>query len=590
MLLLTFTKMISEDKSRVVCGVREGRGTNTKMKWSMSNHVLLFNGINDLQDYALCDNATNVGCSSSGVNDNSLDDDDLDDALSDNRTSVGCSSSVNDYLFSGVSPIVSDSAEVSCVSRALVVSSEFFISATQKGNKKIIHRGYGYVKHKTTSKAQHFKCEKYKTCRGRLLLDLSLTTIINEKLAHHNHEPINSAHREAKKISRELAAHNKYAKLQQLVAQMHSSVTGHGVLPNDEKFRRQIAYYKSKNRPHDPKTQQDISDVSIVTPSGEEFLLYDNKATPRVLIFATYKNIGRLMSCGEWSMDGTFRCVPNMFMQLVTIMGRAYGRYFPFIYALCGNKCQNVYDIIWKQVKIAASKEGCTINDNPVIHIDYEAALVNAFQNNFPNGIIVHCLFHLVQSIYRRVCRFGFKTRYEEDTHFRTLIRMHVALAFLPLHEVSEAFDELTGPLQCPEFSEYFECTYIRGKVIRNIDGVEYQKKVLYPPCHWNCHDTFANELNRTNNAQEAFHHVLNMVAGRDHLGFNEFISLLLTLNTKNEHNVASHIAHGVRVPKKSRAVIEAQTNITNLMRSYDSEVMSRDDFLFGIQHNIAIN
>ena len=56
----------------------------------------------------------------------------------------------------------------------------------------------------------------------------------------------------------------------------------------------------------------------------------------------------------------------------------------------------------------------------------------------------------------------GFISQYDNDKSFNLKIRCYTALAFLPVLDVIDGFDELTEDESVPEvFTTYFQSTYI---------------------------------------------------------------------------------------------------------------------------------
>ena len=73
-----------------------------------------------------------------------------------------------------------------------------------------------------------------------------------------------------------------------------------------------------------------------------------------------------------------------------------------------------------------------------------------SFMKVFPMAVVEYCFFHFGQSLHRAVIRCGFKTRYETDRVFSSTIRAFGALAFLPVSEVENAFEELIEQEEVP--------------------------------------------------------------------------------------------------------------------------------------------
>jgi hypothetical protein len=79
------------------------------------------------------------------------------------------------------------------------------------------------------------------------------------------------------------------------------------------------------------------------------------------------------------------------------------------------------------------------------VQIDYELASKAAFIEAFPQMHIYGCYFHLGQSLWRKIQENGLQPFYMQNENVQMALKMLLALAFLPVFEVSEAFDELVA-------------------------------------------------------------------------------------------------------------------------------------------------
>lgn len=134
-------------------------------------------------------------------------------------------------------------------------------------------------------------------------------------------------------------------------------------------------------------------------------------------------------------IDGTFRCVPKPFSQLLVIMVYDAGNccyfffirqgivirfffffcsnisgtdmYVPVFYILLQSKHEWAYTEAFNEVKSALRTNGQS-NLNPAnIHCDFEKGLMNALADQFPDARVVGCLFHFKQALLRKM-RFAF--------------------------------------------------------------------------------------------------------------------------------------------------------------------------------------
>ena len=143
-------------------------------------------------------------------------------------------------------------------------------------------------------------------------------------------------------------------------------------------------------------------------------------------------------------------------------------------------------------------------NSPEVFISDFEQAAFGAARDVFPvqpQG----CLFHLGQSIDRKVGELGILPHYMTDESFRVRTEALAALAFLPPGHVHEAFDELRDKFLPWEgrLVDYFYHTYIGERVGDQVVGA------LFPVNIWGVYVRREHGALRTNNAVESFHNAL---------------------------------------------------------------------------------
>ena len=140
---------------------------------------------------------------------------------------------------------------------------------------------------------------------------------------------------------------------------------------------------------------------------------------------------------------------------------------------------------------------------NPgVIHCDFEKAVINAIQRNFPNAAVGGCLFHLVQNMRKHVGQLGLTARYNNEPEFALEAKMITALSFLPptdieiaLERLAEHLPEALQPLLC-----WFEDTYVGRPGRRNVA----RQRPLFSEAVWSVHQRTLEGGHRSNNHAEA--------------------------------------------------------------------------------------
>ena len=108
---------------------------------------------------------------------------------------------------------------------------------------------------------------------------------------------------------------------------------------------------------------------------------------------------------------------------------------------------------------------------------------------------------------------------------FRLVCGQLDALAFLPLDHVQEGMAHLRseGPLEATELVEYFDSTYVSGRIrkrpaARGFAGIRMRKSApAFPPAVWNVHQTTLDNEHRTNNICEGWNNAFAHLVGHDH-------------------------------------------------------------------------
>ena len=142
------------------------------------------------------------------------------------------------------------------------------------------------------------------------------------------------------------------------------------------------------------------------------------------------------------SGDGTFSSAPktrtDAFTQVYTIFGMTNGCMLPLAFALLASKSESTYRHLFTVLADLVP------NLQPRVFIsDFEASLIPAIAEQFPNTVHHGCFFHLGQSLWRKVQDVGLQEAYKTDQDVRQFIKKLTALAFLPPADVTAAFYDL---------------------------------------------------------------------------------------------------------------------------------------------------
>ncbi|CAF3330513.1 unnamed protein product [Rotaria sp. Silwood2] len=195
------------------------------------------------------------------------------------------------------------------------------------------------------------------------------------------------------------------------------------------------------------------------TDRGDDFILYEDN---EMIIFTTKRNLYLLKECTHWFVDGTFKVCPKQFYQLFTLHALLKSVVIPLVY-----------------------------------------------------GLLIGCLFHYGQCIWRHIQENGLSTKYDDDDNFRLNVRKLLSLPFVPASEVIEAFELIADEFddEADTLVEYYEKTWIGEKKKRGAG----RKKPKFNNELWNVYERIINDLPRSNNSVEA----LDSIVANDFIASN---------------------------------------------------------------------
>jgi hypothetical protein len=288
--------------------------------------------------------------------------------------------------------------------------------------------------------------------------------------------------------------------------------------------------YRQKRRhfPHQSRHRKDIfiNGEFAVTKNGDQFLLAEEGEEEKILVFGTVAFLQKLCNADYVYMDGTFKVVPNLFLQLYTLHGLHNGEMIPYIYALLPNKNQEIYRRLFRLLQDKAAENNLIFNPRN-FQIDFEFPVVQSLRVIFPNAAVHGCLFHFTQCIWRKVQNLGLTKLFRDNREVRRTIRRVAALPFLRLEDIDDAW--LTICAEKPDFSaleqfmDYVVFTWI---------GDDEENTAKFSREMWNHHNNFGP---RTTNHIEGWHYCLNRAIGKSHPNLFEFINSIKEQQAKFE-------------------------------------------------------
>ena len=328
-----------------------------------------------------------------------------------------------------------------------------------------------------------------------------------------------------------------------------------------------------------------VTDIEIPqslckTYNGDNFLAYDSGADDpdRFFIFCSPENLKLLKENKHWCADGTFKVAPVLFYQIYVIHITIEGRAYPMLYALLQNKGQQTYRRMLDTILYL---------DNDIqpetIMCDFEKAFHGAVNEVFPDARLVGCLFHLGQSVWRKIGSLNLTNLYLHDEQIRSFCKMLVALAFVPADDVVAVFEKLQDeiPSDLDDLFNYFEDSYI-GRPYRR-----RRKDPFFRIELWNIYDRIERNLPKTNNAVEGWHRAFQTSLGHNHPTVYKFVEFL-RLEQDHTEKKLTRLNVGQQDVTKHAKYERAYTAIKQIVSEYDTRA-DKLDYLHAISYQIKL-
>jgi hypothetical protein len=473
------------------------------------------------------------------------------------------------------------------------------IISSNRGQDKINVHGFIMCKNKNHDDSYYWRCEKRDAlqCKGRAVTMLVAGQHHLQKVTDHNHaaeasrvnviRTVNALKERGKETSEPPA---------QIIQTTTASISHetHPYLPSRNALRQTINRIRSSDLPVEPESLNEliIPEDFTKTLSGSDFLVKDIVLDQdRILLFTTIANVRHLERSPFWIMDGTFKTVPNIFRQLYSIHGRVganeNSQIMPLVYALMSRKSEECYRTLFQELVEFGDENGVILRPQFIL-TDFEQAAINAARREFQGVQNKGCLFHLAQSVYRKIQASGLSVQYGTDENFSLKIRHIPALAFLPPDDIPAAFDQLKDhiPPEANEIVEWFEEYYVHGRTRRTLrHGNTIRALPLFPPDFWSVIDNIDYAFPRTQNFVEAWHRRWGALVGTAHLGVFKIIKELQKEQNRVELDIES-ILRGIPRPLQKRQDREREARIRTVFNDRDNRPLM--DFLRGIAHSIS--
>nr|KAI8766140.1 activating transcription factor 7-interacting protein 1 isoform X3 [Biomphalaria glabrata] len=217
------------------------------------------------------------------------------------------------------------------------------------------------------------------------------------------------------------------------------------------------------------------------------------------------------------------------------------------------------------------------------VMLDFEKASQIAVSTVFPVTRLVSFVFHLGQSLWRKVQDENLAATYREDKNVCMFVKMLLTLSFVPPADVNTAFEELSEarPDVVGNLYDYWEDNYI-GRLRRNRRATP-----RFPIALWNVRDRVQDNLPRTNNSVERWHHTFQQSIDGHHLNVYKLISHFLREQENTENKILRYNA-GERSKAASKTkYLQLNRRLEAILPMYGNKPVM--EFLHDISYNLTL-
>ena len=331
-----------------------------------------------------------------------------------------------------------------------------------------------------------------------------------------------------------------------------------GMVPDFVGCKTQMYNARRENFPPLPKTKEEVhlEGTWTETTNSRRFVLHQDQ---EMVILSTDSSLQILATTDTLLMDGTFKAAPKIYKQLFTIHGVYRGHCIPLV-------SLTVID----QLKRKMAEKELILNPTKLM-CDFEAGLIPALRTHFPNSAVKGCYFHHTKALWAHVQDYGLVPDYNSDRHVKKVVRLLMALAFLPVLLVRPNFIVIEGSTtvqdspKLQQLCDYYKSTWLNGS---------------FPVALWNVN----NQTLRTNNLVEGWHNKLNRGIGKIHPNLFEVITYLQKEQRETELTV-SRARLGAAPPTRRPKYKKLEERITNLTQQHTDGTINSKEFLRQIRH-----
>ncbi|CAF1136196.1 unnamed protein product [Adineta steineri] len=437
----------------------------------------------------------------------------------------------------------------------------------------VCYSGYLYTQHSISGEKRVFRCED-RNCKSRCHMNIQMEVFVKEPSEHSHAPDPDRVHIIQLKNEIKTRGSSSEEATSTILFDALRTIPLNAVpdLPSNKSLMQTI---RRKRQPVQLDENGQLPFVFRLTDRGENFVLFED---PSMLIFTCDKNLSILKKCKHWFMDGTFSICPNSHYQLFTVHGMFSLQIIPLVYVLLIGKATEDYNDFFEQLLLLHDFEPESIL------VDYEIATLKSIRKNFPDAQPIGCLFHMSQCLWRELRTLGYQKKYTTNDKFRMNVKKLLALAFVPVSDVVKGyalivddFDDEDNPLL-----DYFERVWVGKKKGRGIQ--RYQPKFSLQL--WNMYERVIQDLPRSNNSIEGWHHAFNSRVSIKHPSIVKLTKCILREQSRFEVDI-ERLRAGAPPEKRKKVYAELDARLKTVTLSYN--IADIEDYLNRIAMNLKI-
>ncbi|XP_015120532.1 uncharacterized protein LOC107043511 [Diachasma alloeum] len=272
-------------------------------------------------------------------------------------------------------------------------------------------------------------------------------------------------------------------------------------------MERTLNRWRQKTRPRKPRNLPDYTSLLSEDEWKRKYLVYKGGelsvttiaagASNFVTIYADRTLLSLLQPRQKLNIDATFAVCPSSpkVTQLLTVIGTINDEKVPIIWALMTKKNTQAYQAFFQYFKnhLAPNLQPHTF------FVDFEQALTNVIREFYPNARIVHCFFHHIQALTKKLASLKGKKKIHRNMKIcpraKLFLRKIMALALLPFDRIEGAYQNLIADTDL-DLRTYFA------------SFLQYYEQYWIQQCRPENYSVYGLSK-RTNNDIEAYHRTL---------------------------------------------------------------------------------